>query len=197
MIRDLLAFTLATLVAYLGPNPLNPADAEQPASPQRKVGYLTPWPLTFEKEGLLIFEQTLRAQGYIQGDNISIVYRSAEGRDELLPQLAAQLVGLNIEVCVTAGTPATRAVQHATSTIPIVMLTVLDPVGAGFVSTLSRPGGNITGSSELSEDLIPKRLELIKEAIPKASLIAVLWDPGHPTNALDVERAEAAAQALA
>ena len=174
-----------------------PVDAQaQRTARAYRVGYLTPWAQPFEKEGIQIFEQTLRDRGYIQGENISIIYRSAEDQDALLPALAAQLLQLNVDVFVTAGTPATRAAQQATSTIPIVMLTVLDPVHAGFVATLSRPGGNITGSSELSEELIPKRLELIREAIPKASLIAVLWDPAHPTNALDLKRAEAAARAL-
>ena len=161
-----------------------------------RIGYLTPFTLPFEADGIHVFEQTLRERGYVQGQNISIMYRSSEGRDELLPDLASQLLRLNVDVLVTFGAVATRAAQQATSTVPIVMVTVLDPVHAGFVASLSRPGGNITGSSDLSEELVAKRLELLKQAIPTASLIAVLWDPTGPTNALDLKRTEAAAEAL-
>jgi len=172
---------------------VSPRGQAQQTEKMHKVGYLTPWARSFEREGIEVFEETLRERGYVQDQNISIVYRSAEGRDSLLPQLASELLRLNVNVLVTAGTPATRAAQQATSTVPIVMLTVLDPVRAGFVATLSHPGGNITGSSELGEELVAKRLEIIKEVIPRAALIAVLWDPAHPTNALDLRRAEAAA----
>jgi putative ABC transport system substrate-binding protein len=141
-------------------------------------------------------EQTLRERGYVQGQNLSIMYQSSEGQDELLPDLAAKLLRLNVDVLVTFGTVATRAAQQATSTVPIVMVTVLDPVHAGFVASLSHPGGNITGSSDLSEELVAKRVELLKQTIPTASLIAVLWDPTGPTNALDLRRTEAAVQAL-
>jgi putative ABC transport system substrate-binding protein len=161
-----------------------------------RVGYLTPWEARFEKEGMQIFEEVLRQKGHVPAKNVLIIYRSANGRDDALPKLAAELLQLNVDVIVAAGTPATRAAQQTTATTPIVMLTVLDPVRAGFVATLSHPGGNITGSSELSEELIPKRLELIRETIPHARLVAVLWDPAHPTNALDLDRAKAAALKL-
>lgn len=108
----------------------------------------------------------------------------------------SELLGLKVDVLLTLGTPATRAAQQATSTTPIVMVTVADPVQSGFVVSLSRPGGNITGSSEMSEELVPKRIELVKETIPQVSLIAVMWDPNHPTNALELQKAEAAARAL-
>jgi putative ABC transport system substrate-binding protein len=97
---------------------------------------------------------------------------------------------------VTYGTKATRAAKQATTTIPIVMLTVLDPVGAGLVASLARPGGNITGSSEVSEELSAKRLELLKEAVPTVKRVAVLMDPTHPTNAHDLKSTQIAAQAL-
>jgi putative ABC transport system substrate-binding protein len=143
-----------------------------------------------------LFEDTLRERGYVVGKNLSIEYRSSEGHDERLGALASELLSLNVDVLLTYGTIPTRAAQQATKTTPIVMVTVLDPVSAGFVSSLSHPGGNITGSSELAEDLVAKRLELIKELLPKATLVAVLWDPMHPTNALDLRRTELAAAAL-
>ena len=125
-----------------------------------------------------------------------IGHYTSEGRDERLPGLVDELLRLKVEVLLTLGTLPTRAAQQATKTTPIVMVTVLDPVAAGFVSSLPHPGGNITGSSEMAEELVPKRLELIKELLPKASLIAVLWDPTHPTNPLDLRRTELAAHAL-
>lgn len=130
------------------------------------------------------------------GQNLSIHYRTSSGRAELLPKLVSELLNLNVDVLVTLGTPVTRAAQQATRTMPIVMVTVADPVQSGFVTSLSHPGGNITGSSEMSEELAPKRIELVKEAIPKASLVAVLWDPTHPPNVLALRRTEAAARAL-
>ena len=161
-----------------------------------RVGYLSPFTLPFEADGIHVFEQTLRERGYIQGQNLSILYQSSEGRDELLPELASKLLGLNVDVLVTFGAVATRASQQMTRTVPIVMVTVLDPVQAGFVDGLSHPGRNITGSSDLSEELVAKRVELLKQTIPTASLIAVLWDPTGPTTALDLRRTEAAAAAL-
>ena len=120
-----------------------------------------------------LFEETLAERGYVLGENLSIEYRTSEGRDERLPGLVAELLRLKVDVLLTLGTPPTRAAQQATQTVPIVMVTVLDPVSAGFVKSLSHPGGNITGSSELAEELVPKRLELIKELVPKAALVAL------------------------
>src|SRR4029453_1492729 len=140
-----------------------------------------------------LLEQTLAERGYVIGKNLAIEYRSSQGHDERLPSLVDELLRLKVDVLLTLGTPPTRAAQQATKTTPIVMVTVLDPVAAGFVSSLAHPGGNITGSSELAEELVPKRLELIKELLPDASLVAVLWDPTHPTNRLDLHRTELAA----
>ena len=130
-----------------------------------------------ENRRIEVFKQGLRERGYVQGQNIAIEPRHSAGRDELLPRLAAELVGLKVDVILTYGTKATRAAKQATGTIPIVMLTALDPVGAGLVANLARPGGNITGSSEVSEELSAKRLDLLKAAEPKAKRIAVLFDP--------------------
>jgi putative ABC transport system substrate-binding protein len=124
------------------------------------------------------FRQGLRERGYVEGQNIVVEYRAANGQYEQLPSLAGELVGLKVDVIVTASTPAARALKQATTTIPIVVSAMQDPVGDGFVSSLARPGGNITGSTVLSPELVPKRLELLKEALPTLSRVAALWDPG-------------------
>jgi len=123
-------------------------------------------------------------------------YRSSDGNDDLLPALATELARSKVDVIATYGTRSTRAARQATATIPIVMLTVLDPIGAGFVATLAHPGGNITGLFELSAELSAKRLALLKEAVPGISSLAVLVDQGHPTNALELNTTEAAARQL-
>jgi putative tryptophan/tyrosine transport system substrate-binding protein len=149
-----------------------------------------------ENRRIEVFKKGLRERGYVQGQNIAIEPRHSAGRDELLPRLAAELVALKVDVILTYGTKATRAAKQATGTIPIVMLTALDPVGAGLVASLARPGGNITGSSEVSEELSAKRLDLLREAVPKAKRIAVLFEPSQPTNAADLKSTQVAAQAL-
>jgi putative ABC transport system substrate-binding protein len=149
-----------------------------------------------ESRRIGIFKQGLRELGYVEGQSVALEYRHSGGRDELLPRLAAELVNLKVNVILTYGTKATRAAKQATGTIPIVMLTALDPVGAGLVANLARPGGNITGSSEVSEELSAKRLDLLKAAVPKAKRIAVLFDPSQPTNAVDLKSTQVAAQAL-
>ena len=113
------------------------------------------------------FRQGLRELGYVEGKNIIVEYRSARGKFERLPDLAAELVRLKVDIIVTAGTPAIRAAQHATNTIPIVMANVGDPIAQGFVASLAHPGGNITGFTNLGPDLSTKRLELLKEVSPK------------------------------
>ncbi len=188
-LRSIFALFL-TLIA--GPLHCAPAQAQK----IYRIGFVTPYASETEREWHAAFEQTLGEHGYAPGRNVEILYRFGEGRDELLPKFVSELLRLNVDVLLTVGTPATKAAQRATRTVPIVMVTVLDPMHAGFVANLSAPGGNITGSSELSEELVPKRLELLKEAIPKAKRIAVLYDPTHPTNALDVARTEQAAHAL-
>jgi putative tryptophan/tyrosine transport system substrate-binding protein len=139
------------------------------------------------------FRQGLRELGYEEGRNISIEYRWAEGRDERLPGLAADLVRLNMDVIV-AGVGAVEAVERVTTTIPIVMPVSTDPVRAGLVTSLARPGGNITGVTTLSAELPGKWLELLKETVPRISRVAVLWDSaGDPSQ---VQTSEAAARSL-
>src|SRR5512138_972754 len=142
------------------------------------------------------FRQELRALGWVEGQNIIIEWRYAEGRAERLPDLAAELVRLPVDVIVAAASPATRAAQHATRTIPIVMVNVYDPVGEGFVASLARPGGNITGLSSLGADFPGKRLELLKDMIPQIARVAVLTNPASSTYEPKMHNLTVAARAL-
>ena len=123
------------------------------------------------------FRKGLRELGYIEGQNLVIEWRFAEEKPERLPTLAAELVALKVEVIVTYTTPAIRAAKQSTTTIPIVMANVGDPIAAGFVESLARPGGNITGLSNLSPALGGKRLEILKEVSPKIARVAIFWNP--------------------
>jgi putative ABC transport system substrate-binding protein len=134
--------------------------------------------------------------GYVEGRNISIESRSAEGKDDRLPALAADLVRSKVDVIVATSGAATRAVQQTTRTIPIVMSLVNDPVGSGLVASLARPGGNVTGLTIMAPDLMAKRLELLKEVVPKVSRVALLQNPDNPASAAQLREAEAAARAL-
>ena len=140
--------------------------------------------------------QGLRELGYVEGQSIVFAYRSAEGRYERLPALAAELVGLQVDVIVTWSTPAALAAQHATRTIPIVFTAVADPMLSGLVRSFAHPGGNITGVTHIPSELDTKRLELLKEAVPEVSRIAVLWHPEFPPNVESLPKLQAAAQAL-
>jgi putative ABC transport system substrate-binding protein len=143
------------------------------------------------------FLQGLRDLGYVEGQHLVIDIRYAEGRPERLPELAADLVRLPVDVLVAAGgTPVALAAKHATTTIPIVMTNVGDPVEAGLVASLARPGGNITGLSSMSPDITGKRLELLKEVVPALSRVAVLWNPANPSAALQLQELQAAACVL-
>src|SRR5512138_590527 len=129
------------------------------------------------------FQQGLNALGYIAGQNVTIEYRYADGRFEQLPGLAADLVRLNVDVIVAGGTHSIRAAKDGTSVIPIVMAVTADPVGSGFVASLSRPGGNITGLTSLSTDLSAKRLAVLKEMVPRLVRVTVLRNSANPDNA--------------
>jgi putative ABC transport system substrate-binding protein len=142
------------------------------------------------------FQDGLRQLGYIEGQNITFVIRSPEEGGKPLADLAAELVSLNVNVIVTAGPPATRAAKNATGTIPIVMATMGDPVESGFVASLARPGGNVTGLSLMAPELAGKRLQLLKEVVPRASRVAMLSNPTNPGSALTVRETEAAARVL-
>src|SRR6266511_3760615 len=140
--------------------------------------------------------QGLHDIGYLEGQNLVIEYRWAEGKGERLPALAAELVGLPVDVIIAPGGQASRAAKHATSTIPIIMAPVGDPVGAGLVASLARPGGNITGVSVIGVELAGKQLELLKEAVPGMSRVAVLRNPTNPRAAQGWHVLEVAARAL-
>ncbi len=140
--------------------------------------------------------QGLRELGYVEGKNIVIELRSAEGKLDRLPALAAELVRLKVDVIVTGGPTATRTAKQATSTIPIVMAQDTDPVGNGFVASLARPGGNVTGLSTFTPELSGKRLELLRETIPKLSRVAVFGTSTYPGNAQSLKEVELAAKAF-
>jgi putative ABC transport system substrate-binding protein len=155
------------------------ADAQQPPKIAR-VGYLMNGaPGSPEARAFLnAFRQGLRERGYVEGQNILIEYRAADGKIERLPGLASELARLNLDVIVVGATPGARAAQQATTTIPVIAVAMGDPVRDGVVASLARPGANITGSTFLGPELVPKRMELLKEALPRASRVAVLVHPG-------------------
>ena len=142
------------------------------------------------------FLEGMRALGYIEGQNLVLEYRGAEGQYERFPALAAELVRLPVDVIVTGATPGALAAKEATQTIPIVMAAIGDAVGSGLVANLARPGGNITGLSVLDPELVGKQLEFLKDVLPTVSRVAVLWNPAQPAHALTVRAADVAAQAL-
>jgi putative tryptophan/tyrosine transport system substrate-binding protein len=155
--------------------------AQQPKTVPR-IGYLTVASLSSNVARVEAFRQGLRELGYVEGKNIVIEWRSAEGKFERQGELAAELVRLKVDVIVSSGPTMTRAAKEATATIPIVMAQDTDPVGNGFVASLARPGGNITGLSVLSPELSGKQLELVKEIVPKLSRVAVLGNSNEPAN---------------
>jgi putative ABC transport system substrate-binding protein len=173
----------------------DPVQAQQPAKIPR-IGVLSLGPAAIPSARVEAFQQGMRDLGYVEGKNIAIEYRFAEGNFKRLRELAAELIGLKVNVIVTWGTPQILAVKQATNTIPIVMAFSADPVRDGFVASLARPGGNITGLSSLAQDLSGKRLELLKETFPKLTRVGVLWDPADPGATANVKETETAGQAL-
>jgi putative ABC transport system substrate-binding protein len=171
------------------------AQAQQPARIHR-IGILIPTSASFLSARVEALRQGLRALGYVEGKNILIEDRYAEGKGERLPDLAAELVQLKVDVIVTSSPSATLAAKKASATIPIVIASANDPVGTGLVSSLAQPGGNITGLSLMVPDLDGKRLELLKEAFPKVARVAFLWEPGGSRGNLPLTGMEAAAKAL-
>jgi putative tryptophan/tyrosine transport system substrate-binding protein len=187
-IRLVVTLALAILTAPLA------ADAQRPAQVPRIGVLLTLY--SPAEDAPEAFRQGLRELGYIEGQNIAIEWRSAEGKYDQLPALAAELVGLGVDVIMADVTRATQAARQATTTIPIVMLQVADPVGSGLVPSLAHPGGNITGLSILLPDISAKRLQLLTEAVPTVSRVAVLWNPDTPYHKTLLQEVEAAAPAL-
>ncbi len=172
-----------------------PADAQQPKNVPR-IGFLSATSPSAIAARVEAFRRGLRELGYVEGKNIVIEWRFAEGKADRLRELAAELVRLKVDVILSAGPPLTRAAKEATATIPIVMAMDTDPVGNGFVASLARPGGNITGLSTLFPEISGKRLEFLKEIIPKLSRVAVLGTSTSPSYAPMMSEIEPAAKAL-
>ena len=171
------------------------AEAQQAAKVPR-IGFLGNSTAALEANLVGPFREGLRDLGYVEGQSILIEYRWAGGQYERFPALIAELVALKVEVIVTAGTPAALAVRKAAPSIPLVMVAVGDPVGVGLVASLARPGGNSTGLTSIAPELEGKRLELLREVVPKLSSIAVLWNPDNAFHAGSVKETRAAAQVL-
>src|SRR5215510_9280825 len=198
MIKTIIGLSLGSILWVVGLT----AQAQQPMKMAR-IGYLNPGDPVSRTYRTEAFRQGLKELGYIEGKNIIIEYRFAEAKPDRLPELARELVALKVDIIFAGGHPATEAAKNATQTIPIVTSSQ-DPVSSGFVAGLARPGGNITGLTNLTSELVGKRLELLKEVIPQLSRVAVLWTscwdcpPGNtPSNPSTIwRRTEVAAQSL-
>ena len=183
-------FLLTSLAGAVG----GPVAAEaQQTDKIHRIGLLAADEDPHRRQGLI---EALRDLGNVDGRNVEIAYRFAKGNIDRLDAIAAELVGLKVDVIVAVSQPAVQAAQHATRTIPIVMYGVGDPVATRLVASLTRPGGNITGLSQLSPELSAKRLALLKEAVPAASRIAVLSNPTNPSNAPQIKATSGAARTL-
>jgi putative tryptophan/tyrosine transport system substrate-binding protein len=189
MMKRIIGLALGSFILAVG----LPAQAQQPTKVAR-IGYLSPGDPVSRTYRTEAFRQGLKELGYIEGKNIAIEYRFAEARSERLPELAQDLVRLKVDIIFAGSHPATEAAKNATQTIPIVTSSQ-DPVSSGFVVGLARPGGNITGLTNLTSELVGKRLELLKEVIPQLFRVAVLWTPSHPASTI-WRRTEVVAQSL-
>jgi putative ABC transport system substrate-binding protein len=187
ILRVVLAAALAILVGPL-------VGAAQPPGKVARIGVLSSVPAGSPRADA--FRQGLRERGWVEGQNAAIEWRWAQGRPERYPDLAAEVVRLKVDAIVAGSNAAIAAAQKATRTIPVVMVYSTDPVGLGFVSSLARPGGNVTGLTGLATELQAKRLQLLKETVPNASRVAVLWDPTELGRRAQVGEAEAAARAV-
>jgi putative ABC transport system substrate-binding protein len=173
------------------------AEAQQ-AKKVHRAGYLAPGDAAGDSIRSEAIRLALRERGYVEGQNIAIEYRYAERKQARYPELAAELVRLKVDIIlVTGGYPVMRAAKNATKTIPIVMMgSGIDPVEAGLVESLARPGGNVTGLTNLNTELVGKRLELFKEAVPRLARVAVIYDPGSPNHVLQLKEVQTAARPL-
>jgi len=188
-----IGFTLTfALSLLLGPV----ATQAQQTAKLHRIGFLGNSTATLEANLVGPFREGLRDLGYVEGRNVLIEYRWTEGKYERFPALIGELIAQKVEVIVAAGTPATLAVKKATTSVPLVMIAVGDPVGTGIVPSLSQPGGNITGLTSISTEMDGKRLELLREVLPSVSHIAVLWNAASPLQVLAEKQVQAAAQGL-
>ena len=188
-----LKFLLCALGAVLVA--LCPTARAQQAKTAR-IGFLGNSTPALEANLIGPFRDGLRELGYIEKKNIVIEYRWAEGKYERFPELIAELLSTPVDIMVTAGTPASLAVKKATSSVPLVMIAVGDPIGTGLIQSLNHPGGNVTGVTSIASDLEGKRLELLREVIPKVSHVAALWNPASPFQVVSEKELQAAAQGL-
>jgi putative ABC transport system substrate-binding protein len=186
---------LAAMFVLFVPVTIQALQAQQ-APKMPRIGFLGATSPSVESARIAAFHQGLRELGYVEGKNILIEWRWAEGKFDRLPKLAAELVRLDVDVIVAGGSTSTGAAKQATTTIPIVMAQVNDPVGSGVVASLARPGGNTTGLSALVPEVSGKRLEMLKEIIPKLSRVAVFGDSTAPGNAQSLRETELAAKAF-
>ncbi len=188
---------LAVLALILSSFPATLAPAQESRVGRTvTVGYLGTSSPSLEAAHVAAFREALRQLGYVEGQNLVITYRWAEGKDTRFAVLARELVRLKPDVILTAGTLAVLSVKEATASIPIVTALVGDPVGSGVVSSLAKPGGNVTGFAVLTEELEPKRLELLKQAVPGLSRVAILLNPTNPYSAIAWKRTQPVAETL-
>jgi len=191
MVKEIAAVIVATAILTIA----NLAEAQQPTKVPL-IGYLSASSAAEALPRTEAFRKGLHELGYVEGKNLVIDFRYADGKFDGLPALVAELVRLKVDVIVTAGPSVTRPAKDATATIPIVMTNDSDPVGAGFVASLARPGGNITGLSSLAQELSGKRVELLKEIVPKLSRLAILGSSAIPGNTHALRETELAARAF-
>lgn len=172
--------------------------AAQPTARLARIGFLSPAASSDARmRGLLdVFRQGLTDLGYVEGRTFVIEPRWAEEHYERLPQLASELVALKVDVILAVAVPAIRAAKAATQTVPIVMAAVVDPVGTGLVSSLAHPSGNVTGLSTMGSEVVVKQLEILKEIVPRSSVMALLWNPDNPGNLPQLRAAEASSRSL-
>ena len=185
---------ITLLSGIVAPWPLA-ARAQQPAKIPR-IGFLGNSTATMEANLIGPLRDGLRELGYEEGRNVIIEFRWADGKYDQFPALVAELLAAKVDVIITAGTPATLAIKKATSTVPLVFIAVGDPVGTGVVPNLGRPGGNITGLSSIAPDLEGKRLELLREVVPKLSHVAFFLNPANAFHTASMRQARVAAQSL-
>ncbi len=172
------------------------ATRAQPAGKLYRIGMLETRSTVLNAANIDAFRQGLQELGYKEGQNLEIVYRSSDGRDERFPGLASELVRLKVDLILTRGTPAALAAKSATRTIPVVMAASGDPVASGLVASLGRPGGNVTGLSLFNVEMYAKRVELLKEVLPKLARIAAIFNMGNPVTASQWNVVEASARSL-
>ena len=173
-----------------------PVVVAQPAGKVYRIGILETRSTRLNAANLDAFRQALVELGYKEGQNLEIAYRSSDGRDERFASLASELVGLKVDLILTRGTTASLAAKNATRTIPVVMASVGDPIGTGLVASLGRPGGNVTGLSALNVEIYAKRVELLRELLPRLTRIAGLFNMGNPVLLLQWEEVQRAARSL-